>query len=327
LSLFQDTTIFFMSQFCYNSGMNAEVKLISLPLVLLSFLVLSFCSTKGRDHWNILTEPEQPKEEQKETEQPADKTVVTEKFKGVKKIEEVKEVDTAEITPGGIFQTGIASWYGDGDDFHGKRTANGEIYDMNKLTAAHQTLPFHTLVEVENMENGKKVTVRINDRGPFIDGRIIDLSRKAAKQIGIYAPGTAPVRLRITKTPGDMKIVQPAQTPGGTGAEPEQPTAPTPDSLPDTVTEPDTTPPVTAAGQPQDNQGKYYLQAGAFSSMKNARRLLEKINETLPGLPFKITFQDGLYKVLSDWLDSREAAEVLKNRLKALGIDSFIREE
>ena len=67
-----------------------------------------------------------------------------------------------------VFQTGVASWYG--DDFHGKATADGEMYDMHKLTAAHQDLPFHTLVEVENLENGRKVLVRINDRGPFLKG-------------------------------------------------------------------------------------------------------------------------------------------------------------
>ena len=96
---------------------------------------------------------------------------------------------------GGLIESGIASWYG--VDFHGKATADGEIYDMNRLTAAHQTLPFHTLVEVENLENRKKTVVRINDRGPFLKNRIIDLSFKAARRVGIEETGTAPVRLRI----------------------------------------------------------------------------------------------------------------------------------
>ncbi len=92
---------------------------------------------------------------------------------------------------------GTACWYG--KDFHGKRTANGERFDMNKLTAAHRTLPFGTMVEVTNLSNGKKVIVRINDRGPYTKGRIIDLSYAAAKEIGMIRSGTARVRLRIVK--------------------------------------------------------------------------------------------------------------------------------
>ncbi|MXZ35637.1 MAG: septal ring lytic transglycosylase RlpA family protein, partial [Acidobacteria bacterium] len=76
---------------------------------------------------------------------------------------------------------GIASWYG--DPFHGQRTSNGEVYDMQAMTAAHRTLPFQTVVRVHNLDNGKKTQVRINDRGPFVKGRIIDLSRAAAREI------------------------------------------------------------------------------------------------------------------------------------------------
>lgn len=90
---------------------------------------------------------------------------------------------------------GIASWYG--PDFHGKKTANGEIYDMNEMTAAHKTLPINTIVKVVNNKNSKNVTVRINDRGPFVDGRIIDLSYAAGKQIGLDKTGTAPVTLTV----------------------------------------------------------------------------------------------------------------------------------
>jgi rare lipoprotein A len=90
---------------------------------------------------------------------------------------------------------GIASWYG--EDYHGTKTANGEIYDMESLTAAHRTLPFHTMVRVENLENGKSVTVRINNRGPFVQGRIIDLSRKAAREMDIITAGLAQVELHL----------------------------------------------------------------------------------------------------------------------------------
>ena len=97
----------------------------------------------------------------------------------------------------GATETGIASWYG--VPYHGRRTSNGETYDMDKLTAAHKTLAFDTWVEVTNLDNGKKITVRINDRGPFVRGRIIDLSRAAARRIEMIGPGTARVRLKVTK--------------------------------------------------------------------------------------------------------------------------------
>lgn len=95
----------------------------------------------------------------------------------------------------GATETGTASWYG--HPYHGRRAANGEVYDMEKLTAAHRTLPFGTRVLVENQTNGKTVEVRITDRGPFIDGRIIDLSRAAARRIEMIGPGTAKVRIVI----------------------------------------------------------------------------------------------------------------------------------
>ncbi len=90
-------------------------------------------------------------------------------------------------------QEGIASWYG--GKFQGRTTANGEIFDTNKFTAAHKTLPFGTMVKVTNLENGSTTVVRINDRGPFIPGRIIDLSRVAAMEIGMTGRGIARVRL------------------------------------------------------------------------------------------------------------------------------------
>ncbi len=94
----------------------------------------------------------------------------------------------------GFREKGVASWYG--EPFHGRKTASGEIYDMNKITAAHKTLPLHTWVEVKNLENRQVLNVRINDRGPFVDGRVIDLSRGAARLINILGPGTAKVSIR-----------------------------------------------------------------------------------------------------------------------------------
>src|SRR5688572_6126972 len=89
---------------------------------------------------------------------------------------------------------GVASWYGDA--FHMKATANGEVFDMNAVSAAHTTLPLPSLVEVTNLDNGKKLVVRVNDRGPFVDNRIIDLSREAAIQLGFHRQGLANVRVR-----------------------------------------------------------------------------------------------------------------------------------
>jgi rare lipoprotein A len=92
-------------------------------------------------------------------------------------------------------EEGVASWYG--APFHGRRASNGEIYNMNKLTAAHRTLPFETVVRVTNLTNGKSTVVRITDRGPFVDNRIIDLSLAAAREIESVGPGIVPVRLEI----------------------------------------------------------------------------------------------------------------------------------
>lgn len=90
---------------------------------------------------------------------------------------------------------GEASWYGPG--FHGKLTANGEIYDQDSLTAAHPTLPLPSMVRVTNLDNGRTLVLKVNDRGPFIKSRIIDVSRKAAKLLGFFTAGTAPVRVEI----------------------------------------------------------------------------------------------------------------------------------
>ena len=95
-------------------------------------------------------------------------------------------------------QLGVASWYGPG--FHGNRTANGEIYDQNELTAAHPSLPLGTHAMVTNLRNGRAVEVRINDRGPFVGGRAIDLSYAAARTIGMIGPGTARVRIDVLAT-------------------------------------------------------------------------------------------------------------------------------
>jgi rare lipoprotein A len=99
----------------------------------------------------------------------------------------------------GQTESGVASWYG--HPYHGRAAANGEIYDMEKMTAAHRTLPFNTWVRVYDLDNNKTTEVRITDRGPFVDGRIIDLSHAAAKEIEMIGPGVARVRIEVISTP------------------------------------------------------------------------------------------------------------------------------
>ena len=99
----------------------------------------------------------------------------------------------------GYSETGLASWYG--NPYHGRRAADGEIYDMETMTAAHRTLPFNTWVRVQNLENRRTADVRIIDRGPFVDGRVIDVSRAAARELQFLGPGTARVRFEVIRMP------------------------------------------------------------------------------------------------------------------------------
>jgi len=145
----------------------------------------------------------------------------------------------------GFRQRGIASWYG--DDFHGKRTSSGETYDMHAMTAAHKTLPLGTVVRVKHLGNGREIRVRINDRGPFVRERVIDLSAKAAKEIGILQTGTGPVEVVALGRP----------EPGKNGS------------------------PTAAAYVPADYfSGNFTIQVGAFSDRANAERLVQSLSRT-----------------------------------------------
>ena len=108
------------------------------------------------------------------------------------------EEPLAEVAEGWE-QEGAASWYGDA--YHGRTTASGEPFDMRELTAAHRRLPFGTVVRVENLENGREVELRINDRGPFVQGRVLDVSRRGAEELGFLHEGTAEVRLVVVDAP------------------------------------------------------------------------------------------------------------------------------
>lgn len=152
---------------------------------------------------------------------------------------------TPLMTATNFRQKGLASWYG--KKFHGRKTANGEIYNMYAMTAAHKTLPMGTHVRVHNLQNGQNTVVRINDRGPFVRGRIIDLSYNAAKKIGIVGPGTAPVEIVALGSAVAKK------TSSGS----------------------------SHTYQPLDyNQGNFTFQVGAFKNRDNAVRLKNKLSRT-----------------------------------------------
>ena len=188
-----------------------------------------------------------------------------------------------------FYQVGIASWYG--GKFNGRRTSNGEIYDMYKLTAAHKELPFNTIVEVENLRNRKKVIVRINDRGPFVKDRIIDLSYKAAISLDMDDAGTAPVVMRI------VDLID-----SGKGEK------------------------IVVRKIDYSHRSEFFLQAGAFSQRENAESLVAQLNYYFKEIKFKINPENGYHKVISVKILSREEAERMKRSLEGLGFDTFIKE-
>ena len=154
----------------------------------------------------------------------------------------------------GYDQVGIASWYG--EKFHGRPTANGAIYDMNALTAAHKTLPMPSTVRVTNLENGRSMLLTVNDRGPFVEGRIIDVSRRAAQLLGFQRKGTVKVRVQIVRGGAPEPLM--ASPAGEVSQEPLIQTA----SLS----------PTTASGY-GGGALNTYVQVGAFGSPDNAARL------------------------------------------------------
>ena len=145
----------------------------------------------------------------------------------------------------GFTQKGIASWYG--PKFHGKKTSNGEIYDMYAMTAAHKTLPLPSYLEVKNLENGRKIIVRVNDRGPFHDNRVVDLSYTAAIKLGMIGKGTALVEIRAIDPRSHRGGGAPVETRSGT--------------------------------RKKSAQADFYIQVGVFSEYHNAARLKDKLLE------------------------------------------------
>jgi len=228
---------------------------------------------------------------------------------------------------------GIATWYG--RRYHGKPTSSGEPYDMYAMTAAHTTLPIPSYVRVTNVKNGKSVVVRVNDRGPFVDGRIIDLSYTAAHRIGMIAGGNALVEVESILLDGTGRMV---------AAAPPQPVAPAPksESVPlAAALEPEppvtplatleSSPPVVAVAPPvapvSADPGSVYLQLGAFGSRENAENFLARMRIQVEWLAstLHIFTRDGLYRVHAGPYSGEAEARRDADRVgQALGVRPFL---
>lgn len=187
----------------------------------------------------------------------------------------------------GYRERGIASWYG--PNFHGKRTSNGEQYNMESLTAAHKTLPMDTWVEVTNQENGRQIVLRINDRGPFVDGRIIDLSKAAARDLGVLGKGTARVEVKAL---GYRQV--------GTGVADR---------------------PAVYVPPPSYETGTFTVQVGAFTNPANAQRLAAKLRPQW-GKVSVVRYDRGdavFHRVWVGKVSQLAEAKALESRLRAAG--------
>ena len=234
-------------------------------------------------------------------------------------------------------ETGIASWYGPG--FHAKQTANGETYDENDLTAAHKTLPMPSLVRVTNLENGRSIVVRINDRGPFVNNRIIDMSRRGAKLLAFEQNGTAKVRVELMKDES-MLLAAKASAKGGDTVSPPPAAAPagavTAQALPPvggaaapaaaTPAKPVQQSAIGAIQTPQVTgqvsvvpvkASNIFIQAGAFLRQANAQQLqlkLSSLGHQTSITPFMLN-QQRFYRVQLGPIASVEEADKLLQRL------------
>ncbi|HEX6397511.1 MAG TPA: septal ring lytic transglycosylase RlpA family protein [Steroidobacteraceae bacterium] len=213
----------------------------------------------------------------------------------------------------GWVERGTASWYGPG--FHAASTSLGEPYDMYGMTAAHKTLPIPCYAEVTNLRNGRKVVVRINDRGPFVGGRIIDLSYTAAARLDMLTAGTAPVEIRVISPGGGPGSAVPPTVP----ASPPPPVMPTAPVMP-----PPPSPVVTVVNAPATRApDAMFIQAGVFSDHENARRRVE----SLLAAGFELASLDemprndrALHRVRVGPFASVEEFDLALKRLRELGI-------
>ncbi|HEX4160721.1 MAG TPA: septal ring lytic transglycosylase RlpA family protein [Rhizomicrobium sp.] len=238
--------------------------------------------------------------------------------------------------------TGVASWYG--SDFHGKLTANGEVFDARGLTAAHPTLPMPVNVRVTNLENGRSLILRVNDRGPFARGRIIDVSARAAQLLGFYEKGTARVRVtylaradlpagRAESTTAIAAITVPTKAvqvasldPVSVAPQGAAPRASGADVTSAATTTADLAPVMRPSEAPDSSVGHdrdathYYVQAGAFSQRENAERLKDRLSDA-GDLTISSIDRNGalLYRVRIGPFDSVDAADAALARLSGVG--------
>ncbi|MCB1652331.1 MAG: septal ring lytic transglycosylase RlpA family protein [Alphaproteobacteria bacterium] len=209
-------------------------------------------------------------------------------------------------------QTGVASWYG--PNFNGKKTANGEIFNMNELTAAHKTLQLPSLVRVTNLDNGRSVVVRVNDRGPFSNGRIIDLSKRAAQELDFIRQGTARVKIQVLSEESRQiaELAKGGQSTRGTELALNNRASAHPAPLQQSRVAAAATPapkPALALQIPPGTTHGIYVQAGSFSNPQNAENLVNRLRSF------------GTAKIHSALIDGREFYRVrfgpMQNEQKA----------
>lgn len=180
-------------------------------------------------------------------------------------------------------QKGQASWYG--SKYHGRKTSSGERYNKNDMTAAHKTLPFGTKVKVTNLENDESVVLRINDRGPFVGDRIIDVSEVAARKLDFHGQGIGNVKVEVLELPGDY--------------------------------------------DPQ-NAGFYTIQTGAYTSLKNAQALSQKLKAFDKNLDVELMEDNSrgkkVHRIRAGRFDNRREAEAFNELLKEEGLSGLVKE-
>lgn len=209
----------------------------------------------------------------------------------------------------GYKEKGTASWYG--QPFHGRKTASGEVYDMNKLSAAHKTLPLQTWLEVRNLENNKTLHVRVNDRGPFIEGRLIDLSRAAAEELGLLNRGTAKVRLTaVTGAKARELAAREAETnrrvasKQGTAGQRVASAAPAP-----------------AAGGTPSQGGTFGVLVYSSADPHKAHQVFYALNQEFPKVNLDIKYANDApkFSIFIEGVKSHAAADSLRGKLAARG--------
>lgn len=199
---------------------------------------------------------------------------------------------------------GIASWYG--PDFHAKKTSNGEIYNMYAMTAAHKTLPMNTVVRVDNLDNGRSTIVRINDRGPFVAGRIIDLSNKAAHEIDMVRKGTARVKVTVL---GYNGLIDDKNAPSVNSIE-QKPEVEKIEVIEDDVVATNintnigmVSAPITTSkssskeSSKSSSGGKFSIQVGAFSLQAGASKTVDEYKAKFPSKKIEYVENGGIYRV------------------------------